>query len=74
VDVGDKMDRCATNAGGAVSCATLQQGEIDTKDFVGQGHHRMRQSSRRRQRRRSVLRALEQRLVRAIHRLVDVLG
>jgi hypothetical protein len=35
VDVGDKMGRCATKAGGAVSCATLQQDEIDTKDFGG---------------------------------------
>jgi hypothetical protein len=35
VDIGEKMGRCATKAGGAVSCATLQDDEVMTKDFDG---------------------------------------
>jgi hypothetical protein len=35
VDVGEKMGRCATKAGGVVSCKTLQQDEVATKDFDG---------------------------------------
>jgi hypothetical protein len=35
VDIGEKMGRCATKAGGVVSCKTLQQDEVATKDFDG---------------------------------------
>jgi hypothetical protein len=36
VDVGETMGRCATKAGGVVSCETLQQDEVETKDFEGE--------------------------------------
>jgi hypothetical protein len=36
VDIGEEMGRCATEAGGVVSCETLQQDEIETKDFEGE--------------------------------------
>jgi hypothetical protein len=36
VDIGDETGRCATEAGGVVSCETLQQDEIETKDFDGE--------------------------------------
>jgi hypothetical protein len=35
VDIGADMGRCATEAGGLVACATLQQDEVDTKDIDG---------------------------------------
>jgi hypothetical protein len=35
VDIGEEMGRCATEAGGLVACATLQQDEVDTKDIDG---------------------------------------
>jgi hypothetical protein len=35
VDIGEAMGRCATKAGGAVSCATLQQDDVATKDIDG---------------------------------------
>jgi hypothetical protein len=35
VDIGEKTGRCATKAGGAVSCATLQQDEVATKNVAG---------------------------------------
>lgn len=35
VDIGEQMGRCATEAGGLVACATLQQDEVDTKDIDG---------------------------------------
>lgn len=36
VDIGEAMGRCATEAGGVVSCETLQQDEVETKDFEGE--------------------------------------
>lgn len=35
VDIGEAMGRCASEAGGAIACTTLQQDEVETKDVDG---------------------------------------